>query len=150
MEYFHGGVMMRYLSLILPASLLVLASSAGAQSQYHLSTQSGATSEVQVIAQAQPFQFYDYEAEAISGGYAMANGWRLKVDPSSNGIVARIDKGHPIKLTAVSRDKYVTSDGNMWMEFNRGRGDDMVMSYVPDTGTAQVVVVGATSTLAQR
>jgi hypothetical protein len=27
------------------------------------------------------------------------------------------------------------SDGNVSMEFNRGRGDDMLMSYVPESRT---------------
>jgi ABC-type metal ion transport system substrate-binding protein len=144
---------MRSLSLLLPASLLVLASNAVAQTATTLTTESGATSRVQVIASAQPFAFYDSDAEWISGAYAMSNGWRLKVDPSSDGIVAQIDKRHPVKLTAVSRDKYVTLDGNIAMEFNRGQqGDEMLMSYVPDPRTAQVVVNSATSTatLAQR
>lgn len=141
---------MRSLSLMLPASLLVLASAAGAQTQSNPSTQSDEGAKVEVTAPSQPFEFYASEAEWISGAYAMSNGWRLKVDPAPDGIVAQIDKRHPIQLVAVSRDKYVTADGNMWMEFNRGRGDDMVLSYVPDTRTAQVVVVTSTSTLAQR
>ena len=98
-----------------------------------------------------PFLFFDYEAEAISGAYAMSNGWRLKVDPSSDGIVAQIDKHTPMRLHAVSRDQYVSRDGNVSMSFNRGqRGDDMLMSYVPDARTAQVVVVTATAVVAQR
>jgi hypothetical protein len=142
---------MRSLSLIVPASLLVLASSAVAQTDYTLSTQSGTTSRVQVIGPVQPFVFDDSAASWISGAYAMSNGWRLTVDPSSDGIVAQIDKRHPIKLTAVSRDRYVTPDGNIAMEFNRGQlGDEMLMSYVPDPRTAQVVVVSSTTRLAQR
>jgi hypothetical protein len=141
---------MRPLFLIFPVSLL-LASNAGAQAQNDPSTEPGATSRVQVMAPTQPFQFWDYEAEAISGAYAMSNGWHMKVDPASDGIVARIDKRPPIRLVAVSRDKYATRDGNIWMEFNRGtRGDDMFMSYVPDSRTAQVIVVTAKATLAQR
>ena len=146
--------MMRTLSLMLPASLLLLASHAGAQTQNNPSTEPGATSRVQVEAEAPAFTFRDYEAEAISGGYAMSNGWRMKVDSASDGIVAQIDKGHPIRLVAVSRDRYVTRDGNVWMEFNRGAGDDMLMSYVPDPSTGRVVVVSSapagTASLAQR
>jgi hypothetical protein len=142
---------MRSLSLLLPASLLVLASNAVAQTATTLTTESGSTSRVQVIASAQPFAFYDSDAEWISGAYAMSNGWRLKVDPSLDGIVAQIDKRHPVKLTAVSRDRYVTPDGNIAMEFNRGQqGDEMLMSYVPDPRTAQVVVVSSSARLAQR
>lgn len=162
---------MRSLSLLFPASLLVLGANAVAQTEATLSTESGSTSKVQVIASAQPFAFYDSDAEWISGAYAMSNGWRLKVDPSRDGIVAYIDRQsprlvvdpslggfvvqtgerHPVKLTAVSRDRYVTADGNIAMEFNRGQqGDEMLMSYVPDSRTAQVVVVSSVARLAQR
>ena len=140
---------MRPLSLILPVALLVLASSAGAQAQRQPGTEPESVTQVQVTAETQPFQFRDYEAEAISGGYKMSNGWRMKVDPSSDGIVAQVNREHPMRLVAVSRDSYVAPDGNVVMQFNRGsQGDEMLMSYVPDSRTAQRVVV--TSTLAQR
>jgi hypothetical protein len=142
------GAIMRRLLLMLPASLL-LAAHAGAQNQAYPLTEPAPTSRVQVMAPAQPYQFWDYEAESISGAYAMSNGWRMKVDPAADGIVARIDKQRPIQLIAVSRDQYVSRDGNVSMAFNRGeRGDDMLMSYVPDTRMAQAIVV--TATLAQR
>jgi len=140
---------MRPLSLILPVSLLVLASGAGAQEQRSSQTEPGSVSQVQVTAETPPFQFRDYEAEWISGGYKMSNGWRMKVDPSADGIVAQINKERPIRLVAVSRDRYITRNGNVFMEFNRGtQGDEMLMSYVPNERAAQRVVV--TSTLAQR
>jgi hypothetical protein len=140
---------MRTLYLILPVSVL-LASSAGAQTQQQTpQTEPGAVSQVQVTAESLPFQFRDYEAEAISGGYHMSNGWRMKVAAADDGIVAQIGKRHPVRLVAVSRDRYISPDGNVFMEFNRGtQGDEMLMSYVPDTRSAQRVVV--TSTLAQR
>jgi hypothetical protein len=142
---------MRPLSLIFPASLLLLASSASAQTQNYPVTEPESMSQVQVMAPPQVFQFRDYEAEWISGGYAMSNGWRIKVDPASDGIVAQIDKQRPIRLVALSRDMYVSRDGNVAMHFNRGaRGEDMLMSYVPNSETAQVVVITSTSTLAQR
>jgi len=144
---------MRSLFPILSTSLLVLAANAGAQEQNLPSTESEPISRVQVMAPPQAFVFYDYEAEWISGAYAMSNGWRLKVDPTSNGIVAQIDKRGPVSLVAMSPDRYVTRDGKVSMEFNRGTdGQDMVMSYVPDDPTAEVVVVTATSatSLAQR
>ena len=148
---------MRSLSLILCPALLLAAAGAGAQeaaqaqapSQDYPLTQPDSVSTVKVVATPQAFEFWEYEAEAISGGYKMSNGWRMKVDPSSDGIVARIDKQRPIKLVALSRDMYATRDGNVTMEFNRGPlGEDMLMSYVPQSRTAQRVVV--TSTLAQR
>jgi hypothetical protein len=137
---------MRSLYLMFPVALL-LASNAGAQAQLTPSTEP--ESRVEVVAPNQPFQFWEYEAEFISGGYAMSNGWKMKVDPTSDGITAQIAKRRPIRLVAVSPDKYVSPDGNVSMEFNRGRqGDEMLMSYVPDSRTAQVIVV--TATLAQR
>lgn len=141
---------MRSLTLILPATLL-LAASTGAQSQNNPSSNPEAISQVQVNAPAQPYRFWGYEAEAISGAYAMSNGWRIKVDPGKDGIVAQIGKKRPMTLVAMSPDKYASRDGNIIMEFNRGAyGDDMVMSYVPDSRTAQVVVLTSTNTLAQR
>lgn len=145
---------MRSRVLILPASLL-LASSAGAQTQaqtqdYPLTTPES-MSRVEVMAETPAFTFRDYEAQAISGGYAMSNGWRMKVDPSADGIVAQIDKQRPIRLVALSRDRYATRDGNVAMEFNRGvLGDEMLMSYVPSSRTAQVVVLTASTRLARR
>jgi len=150
---------MRSLPLILCPALLLAVAGAGAQeaaqaqsqapSQDYPLTQPESISRVEVVAQPRAFEFREYEAEAISGGYKMSNGWRMKVDPSSDGIVAQIDKQHPIKLVALSRDLYATRDGNVTMEFNRGPlGEDMLMSYVPQSRTAQRVVV--TTTLAQR
>jgi len=82
---------------------------------------------MQVRALARPFQFWKYDAEAIKGGLCLVE-----------------------RLTHECR--FVTRDGNVRMKFNRGvrgvRGDDMVMSHVPDARTAQVIVV--TAALAQR
>jgi len=142
---------MRSLSLLFLASLLLLAANAGAQDQAYPLTEPGSASQVQVRPPPKVFEFWEYEAEAISGAYAMSNGWRLKVDSRSDGILAQIDKRPPMRLVAVAQDKYVSPDGNVSMEFNRGtRGDDMLMSYVPDKRTAQVIVVTAKAVLAQR
>lgn len=136
---------MRILSLLFPASLAVLASNAGAQSKNYPLTNPEPTSTVQVRAPTPAFQFREYEAEAVSGAYAMSNGWRMKVEPADDGIVATIDKQRPIRLVALSADRYTTRDGNVWMEFNRGRyGEGMLMSYVPGPRLAQVVM-GATA-----
>lgn len=138
---------MRPLFLILGASLL-LASGAGAQEQDNPPAGSD-LSQVQVKAPTQPFRFWEYEAEAISGAYAMSNGWRMKINPAQDGIVAQIDKRHPIRLVAQSPSRYVSRDGNVSMEFNRGvNQDEVLMSYVPSDRLAQAIVV--TATLAQR
>jgi hypothetical protein len=94
-------------------------------------------------AEAPPFQFREFEAEAISGGYKMSNGWRVQVYSTSEGISAQIGKERAIQLVALSPDLYTKHDGNVTMEFNRGPlGEDMVMSNVPSgLSKAQLVVV---------
>ena len=142
---------MRPLTLALPASLLLLlATDAGAQSQNYPLTEPASVSTVQVTAPAPAFRIWDYQAEAVSGAYAMSNGWRMKVEPARDGIKASIDKRRPIHLVALSPDKFVSADGNVSMEFNRGPyQEDMIMSYVPDPRLSSEVIV-VTATLAQR
>jgi hypothetical protein len=145
---------MRPLSLALPLSLLLLAPSAGAQSGNYPVTDNVPISTVEVTAQPRPeVRIWDYQSDAVSGAYALSNGWRLKVQPARDGIVAQIDKQHPMRLIAQSPDRFVSRDGNVIMEFNRGdSGDDMMMSYVPRDVTnpnlAQIIVV--TAKMAQR
>jgi hypothetical protein len=142
-------MIMRPLSLLLPVSLLVLASSASAQNLPYPQPDSAAISTVQVTAPIKSVLLYPDEAEQIAGSYAMSNGWRLKVQPNSRSIDATIDRQKPLHLVAVSKDKFVSRDGNVTMEFNQGSyGDDMTMSYVPDPRLAQVVVLS--SRMAQR
>jgi hypothetical protein len=142
---FHEGAIMRLFILAIPASLL-LAPLAYAQSGISSSPESASISTVQVSA---PFRLTDAEAETVSGQYALSNGWRLKVEQAPTGVVAKIDHQRPIKLIAISADKFVSRDGNVTMEFNRGEfGDDMVMSYVPTDRLAVRYVV--TATLASR
>ena len=138
---------MRTLSLALSASLLLLASDAGAQAKKYPFTAGSAMSSVQVTAPAR--RVFQEDLDMVRGQYELSNGWRLKVDPAAGGINAKIDKEREIHLVAMSKDKFVSRDGNVEMVFNRGDyGEDMVMSYVPDPRLAQVIVVRAT--LAQR
>jgi hypothetical protein len=139
---------MRALSLILPVSLLLLAPSVGAQSGNYPLTDDAQISRVEVTAQPPAFRIWDYQQDAVSGRYALSNGWRLNVEPARDGIRAVIDKQRPIRLIAQSPDRFVSRDGNVIMEFNRGdSGDDMIMSYVPrsnaDSRVAQMIVVSA-------
>lgn len=137
---------MRLYLLAIPASLL-LASQALAQSGISSSPESASISTVQVSA---PFRLTDAEAETVSGQYALSNGWRLKVEQAPTGVVAKIDHHRPIKLIAITADKFVSRDGNVTMDFNRGEyGDEMLMTYVPDTPLAAVRYV-VTATLASR
>ncbi|UVW30036.1 hypothetical protein [Massilia sp. H6] len=138
---------MRSLSLAACASVLVLAVDASAQAPKYPIAGDSAMSSVQVIAPAR--RVFQEDLDTVRGQYALSNGWRLKVDSAANGIRATIDNQRPIYLVALSKDKFVSPDGNVDMVFNRGDyGEDMVMSYVPDPRLAQVIVVRAT--LAQR
>ena len=145
---------MRPLSLALPASLLLLAPIAGAQSgSYPVTDDTTPITKVEVTAPPAPYLIGDYQVDAVTGAYRLSNGWHLKVEPGSNGIVAHIDKQRPIRLVAQSPDRFVSRDGNVIMEFNRGDSrDDMMMSYVPSNVTdprmAQIIVV--TAKMAQR
>lgn len=140
---------MRPLSLVLPASLLVFAAGAAAQTSY---PRPGAASisTVQVSAPQRPVQLTYEEADRIGGAYALSNGWRLDVQPAWTHIDAVIDAQKPIRLIAVGPYRFVSRDGSMSMEFNRGaRGEDMVMRYMPDPRLARVVEISSVP-LAQR
>lgn len=138
---------MRSLSLAVSAGLLVLAADAGAQATKYPIVADSAMSSVQVTAPAR--RVFQEDLDTVRGQYALSNGWRLKVEPAASGIMATFDSQRPIYLVALTKDKFVSRDGNVDMVFNRGDySEDMVMSYVPDPRLAQVIVVRAT--LAQR
>jgi len=137
---------MRHSLLAFPMSLLLMTSYAYSQAQNYPPPETSPISSVQVTA---PFRLSDEQAEQIGGVYAMANGWRLQVEHTTRGMEARIDNRHPIRLIAITADKFVSRDGNITMDFNRGEDrDGMEMSYVPDQRLAIRYVV--TATLAQR
>ena len=141
---------MRPLSLLLSASLLVLSASASARTMpYPDADTPSPGSTVQVSAPAAAF-VPDGVAEQIRATYALSNGWRLKVDTVTRRFIeARIDNQRMMRLHAVSKDRFVSRNGNVTMQFNQGEfGDDMTLSYVPDARLAQVVVIS--SRLAQR
>jgi hypothetical protein len=103
------------------------------------------TAPVSTVQVTAPFQLSDEQADKVGGVYAMSNGWRLEVQQTTRGMEARIDRQRPIRLIAVTPDKFVSRDGNVVMDFNRGEdGDGMVMSYVPDQRLAVRYVIGAT------
>lgn len=140
---------MRRLALLSAIPLLLLAADAVAQSRDYPATGSSPISSVQVSAPARTARVYQERLDAVRGVYGMSNGWRLEVSPAAGGITARINRQPAMRLVALSPDRYVSGDGNVTMEFNRGdNGDDMEMSYVPDSRVVQVIVVKAT--LAQR
>ncbi|MES2759918.1 MAG: hypothetical protein V4693_21305 [Pseudomonadota bacterium] len=104
---------------------------------------------MQVTAPLRTVTIRAEQGRQIAGSYEMSNGWFLKVRPSSRYIDAAIDSEKPMRLLALSPDKFVTADGNVTMEFNLGvYGEDMMMSYVPDRGLARVFVTS--TAIAQR
>jgi hypothetical protein len=140
---------MRPLSLLVPASLLVLASSALAQSTPYPQPAAEPVSRVEVTAPVKTIRIMSDQAQQLAATYDMSNGWRMRVKPSSRSISAVIDDQKPIRLVQVEQDKFVTEDGRVTMRFNLGEwGDDMTMSYVPGQDLAQVIVVS--SRMAQR
>lgn len=142
---------MRPLSLLLSASLLVLSASASARTMPYPDAETPVSgSSVHVTAPVAAVVIPDDVARQIHAAYGLSNGWRVKVERvSRRHIEARIDNQKPMRLHAVSEDKFVSRNGNVTMQFNQGEsGDDMTLSYVPDARLAQVVVIS--SSLAQR
>ena len=134
---------MRHLSHLIPASLLVLAAGAGAQTQPYPLPDTAPVSSVTVTAPAKRVRLMPDEIKQIAGTYDMANGWRLEVRGKPEYIDATIDTEKPMRLKAVSRNKFVSGDGNVIMEFNQGGADDMKMSYVPDPSKPSMVSIPA-------
>ncbi len=140
---------MRMQSLALAATLLLVAADAAAQSSTsdYPATGQSSMSSVQVTAPSRGQRVPDADPDAVSGQYRLSNGWTLEVNPGYSGIWTRIDRQRPMRLTAVSKDTYVSHDGNVSMRFDVER-DEMVMRYVPQSRLAAVIEVRAT--LAQR
>lgn len=140
---------MRPLHSLFSASLFLLASSALAQTLPYPRAADAPISTVQVTAPVKTMTIFPDQAAELAATYAMSNGWRLKVRPTSRFINATIDNEKPIRLVQVERNKFVSGDGKVTMQFNLGEwGEDMTMSYVPGQDLAQVIVVS--TRMAQR
>lgn len=83
------------------------------------------------------------EIKQIAGNYDMDNGWQLEVRGKPDYIDATIDTQKPLRLRAVSKNKFVSGDGNVTMEFNPGGDGEMKMSYVPDPSKPSMVSIPA-------
>lgn len=140
---------MRRIFLAIPASLLLVSSYAGAQSRDYPLTDESSISTVQVTG---PRHVHvSSQREAVRGIYGLSNGWNLNVEPTREGIIAKIDDERPIHLAAMPGNRFRSSDGNVEMHFGLGyTGDDMTMSYVPRSNVAAVITVSTDSTLASR
>jgi hypothetical protein len=127
---------------LFPASLLLLATGAGAQNLTYPPADTAPITSVEVTAPAKIQRIKHHQAEKIGGAYEMSNGWNLRVQTTSRYIDAIIDNQPPLRLVPVAPYRFVSGDGNVTMDFNRGSGgDDMEMSYVPDLRFAQRVVL---------
>lgn len=144
---------MRALSLAVSLTLLasiVLAAGATAQSLPYPLADTAPITTIQITAPAIPVRLQEDEMRQIAGTYDLSNGWRMKVRPAQRYIDATIDHEPPMRLVAVSVNKFVSGDGNVTMVFNQGDlNDGMTMSYVPDPLVARVVVISS-ATVAQR
>ena len=139
---------MRRLSLLIPACLLALAASAGAQTQtqtYPL-PDTAPISTVKVTPGTQAVRLLRDEVKRIAGNYDMENGWQLEVRGEPEYIDATIDTQPPLRLRAVSKNKFVSGDGNVTMEFNPNLDGGMKMSYQPDPSKPSMVSIPARRT----
>ncbi|WP_156328099.1 MULTISPECIES: hypothetical protein [unclassified Massilia] len=134
---------MRPLALLIPASLLVLAAGADAQTQPYPRPDTAPISTVTVTAPAKAVRLAPDEVKQIAGTYDMANGWLLEVRGKPEYIDATIDTEKPMRLKAVSRNKFVSGDGNVVMEFHQGSNDEMKLSYAPDPSKPSMVSIPA-------
>lgn len=136
-------------SSVFSASLILLASSALAQTTPYPQAAAEPMSTVQVTAPVKAMAIFPDQAAQLNASYAMSNGWILKVRPTTRYINAVIDNEKPMRLVQVEPDKFVSNDGRVTMRFNQGDwGDDMTMSYVPGQDLAQVITIS--SRMAQR
>lgn len=134
---------MRPLSSLIPACLLALAASAGAQTQAYPPADTAPISTVTVKPGAKPVRLMPDEVKQIAGNYDMDNGWQLEVRGKPDYIDATIDSQKPMRLMAVSKNKFVSGDGNVTMEFNQGTEGEMKMTYVPDPSKPSMVSIPA-------
>jgi hypothetical protein len=136
---------MRFSLLAIPVFMLLVAPGADAQSSNYPASDTDAIATVQVTAPPHGVRVSEDETRAVSGMYAMSNGWSMHVRPALNGLVVSIDDQRPMRLIALSPDTYVTRNGSVTMDFNLGgNADAMQMSYVPSSNLAAVIVVRTT------
>lgn len=105
--------------------------------------------EISVMAAAPRFPIRLEQVRKVRGLYAMSNGWTMEVRPDWRRMYVQLGTRPEVEVIPVSPDKFVSADGSMAMEFNLGPSEnEVVLRYVPDASTAQVIEVR--STMAQR
>ena len=128
-------------SLFMASASLLAAAGAHAQTPGAAPGPGDAISSVQVTAPVRPLRIRDDQARQITGAYGLSNGSYLKVHTEPRYIVATIDHDTTLRLYAVKPYQFVSAGSKVTMEFNRGpAGEDMLMSYVPETGLARITV----------
>ena len=137
---------MRPLSVLIPACLPVLATSTGAQTQTYPLPDTAPISTVKVTPGTKPVRLMRDEVKRIAGSYDMENGWQLEVRGEPEYIDATIDTQKPLRLRPVSKNKFVSGDGNVSMEFNENMDGGMKMSYRPDPSKPSMVSIPARRT----
>lgn len=137
---------MRPLSFLIPACLLALSASAGAQTQAYPPPDTAPISTVTVTPGAKAVRLMPDEVKQIAGNYDLENGWQLEVRGKPEYIDATIDTQKPLRLRAVSKNKFVSGDGNVTMEFNQNTEGDMKLTYVPDPSKPSMVSIPARRT----
>lgn len=134
---------MRPLSLLISASLVAFAAGASAQTQPYPRPDTAPISTVTVTPSAQAVRLRPEEIKEIAGNYDMANGWQLEVRGKPEYIDATIDTEKPLRLKAVSKNKFVSGDGNVMIEFKQGSDHHMKLSYAPDPSKPSMVSIPA-------
>ena len=135
---------MRPSPLLFFPALLMLASGTRAQALQPVEPDPTSIAVVEVKPVDGPYRLRNEQARQIAGTYEMSNGWSIDVRPDMRHLDVVVNRNRPLRLLAISSSKFVSSDGNMMMEFSRGNDDnDMTLRYVPDRGLAAVVVTSA-------
>ena len=110
-----------------------------------------ALAEVQVRGQPRRYRLEPSEVKQVIGTYAMSNGWTVRVIPRMRHVYMHINDKPPIELFPQSADKFASADGNIATVFNLGMlGDEIVMSYVPDSRLSDQRVIIGSGALAAR
>lgn len=135
---------MRLLTLIIPASVVLSAAASAQTLPYPRDSPSVSADSVEAPGRR---WIRPEEARQVGGGYDMSNGWTMEVATFPRYIDVRIDDQPPIRLISVKRFEFVSVGGNIRMAFNLGNwGNEMELRYVPEPGTARLVVLSARTT----
>lgn len=127
------------------AAALAACCGAGAQALPAAPGAQAVLPEIRIAATMPVYPLRMKQALAVRGTYAMSNGWAMEVRPDWKKVYAQIDRRGEVELVPLSADRFISVDGRMAVEFNLGaEGDEVVLRYIPDLATAEVVEVRST------